>query len=36
MFVNLSVEGIYMVGGAVFWEEVNLIFTQDGVFVKEI
>ena len=25
-----------MVGGAVFWEEAELTFTLDGVFLKEI
>ena len=33
MFVN---KGIYMVSGAVFWEEANLAFAQDGVFLKDI
>ena len=36
MFVNWSMKGIFMVGGALFWEEANLTFTQDVVLLEEI
>ncbi len=29
-------KGIRIVGGAAFWEEANLIFAREGVYVKEI